>query len=310
MFNFWWSAEWSEQQTSTKMQKNEKRPSMSSRNQMLIFGLHSTSDDWLNDLSDKCRPKCKKMKKGPLCHQKIKCSFLHYVQLLMIGQVIWVTNFDQNVKKHKRSPMSSKNKMLIFGLRLTSDDWPSDLSNESWPKCKIWKWLPMSSRNQMLIFGLHSTSDDWLNDLSDKYRPKCKKIKKDPLCHWKIKCSFLDYIQLLLIGQAISVTNINQNAKKIKKRPPMSSKNKMLIFGLSSTSDDQLSDLTIECQPKCKKQKMKEGPLCHKKIIIPSNKSWLKCGKRPPKSLKNEMLIFGLHSTSDDQLCNQATKVD
>ena len=45
--NFWWSAEWSEQKTLTEMQKNEK---------------------------------------GPLSHQKIKCSFLDYVQLLMIAK--------------------------------------------------------------------------------------------------------------------------------------------------------------------------------------------------------------------------------
>ena len=49
----------------------------------------------------------------------------------------------------------------------------------------------------------------------------------------------------------------------------------MLIFGLCSTSDDQLSDSSDESQPKCK--------------------------KRPPKSSKNGMLIFGLHLTSDDQ---------
>ena len=34
--------------------------------------------------------------------------------------------------------------MLIFGLRLTSDDQP-----------------PKSLKNEMFIFGLHSTSDDW-----------------------------------------------------------------------------------------------------------------------------------------------------
>ena len=48
----------------------------------------------------------------------------------------------------------------------------------------------------------------------------------------------------------------------------------MLIFGLHSTSDDWLNNL--------------------------SNESRLKCGKRPPKSLHNKILIFGLHSTSDD----------
>ena len=60
-----------------------------------------------------------------------------------------------------------------------------------------------------------------------------------------------------------------------KKRPPKSSNNEMLIFGLCSTSDDRPSD--------------------------PSNESQQKCKKSPPKSLKNEMFIFGLHSTSDDR---------
>ena len=50
----------------------------------------------------------------------------------------------------------------------------------------------------------------------------------------------------------------------------------MFIFGLCSTSDDQLSDPSDESQPKCE--------------------------KRPPKSLRNEMLVFGLRSTSDDRL--------
>ena len=53
----------------------------------------------------------------------------------------------------------------------------------------------------------------------------------------------------------------------------------MLIFGLRSTADDQLSN---EGQPKC--------------------------DKRPPKSSKNEMLIFGLYSTSDDRPCNPSNK--
>ena len=72
------------------MHKNEKRPPKSSKNKMFIFGLRSTSDDRLSDLSKKCQPKCKKMKKAP-CHTKIKCSILDYVQLLMIGQVIQAT---------------------------------------------------------------------------------------------------------------------------------------------------------------------------------------------------------------------------
>ena len=58
---------------------------------------------------------------------------------------------------------------------------------------------------------------------------------------------------------------------------------KKLIFILCLTSDDWPSD--------------------------PSNKSHLKCKKRPPKSSKNEMLIFELHSTSDDQPSNLSDEI-
>ena len=151
MFNFWWSAEWSEWQTLTKTQKSEKRPPMSMKNKMFVYGWRSTFDDQLSDLSNKCWLKCKKKK-----------------------------------QTNKRPPMSSKNKMLIFGLCSTSDDQPSDLSDKCWPKCK--------------------------------------KMKKGPLCHWKIRCSLLDYVQLLMIGRVIWASNIDWNAKKKKqtnKRPPL-----------------------------------------------------------------------------------------
>ena len=63
--------------------------------------------------------------------------------------------------------------MLIFGLRSTCDDQPSDLSDKSRLKCK--KRSLMSSKNEMLIFGLYSTSDDQPSDLSNKSQPKCEK---------------------------------------------------------------------------------------------------------------------------------------
>ena len=62
---------------------------------MLIFGLRSTSDDQPSDLCDEIRLKCEK---SPLSHQTMKCSFLGYIQLLMIGQAIQVMKVDQNVK--------------------------------------------------------------------------------------------------------------------------------------------------------------------------------------------------------------------
>ena len=64
---------------------------------MFIFGLCSTSDDQPSSPSKEHRLKWIKKGKGPLSHQKIKCSFLDYVQLLMIGQVIQAKKIDQNV---------------------------------------------------------------------------------------------------------------------------------------------------------------------------------------------------------------------
>ena len=73
-------------------------------------------------------------------------------------------------RNKKRPPKSSKNEMLIFGLHSTSDDYLSDLSDKSQPKCE--KRSPKSLKNEMLIFGLCSTSDDQLSDASEESRPK------------------------------------------------------------------------------------------------------------------------------------------
>ena len=86
---------------------------LQAKNEMLVFGLCSTSDDWpgwLMDSNPICHPSpAKKIKcsfldyvstsddrpgwlidSNPICHpspaQKMKCSFSDYVQLLMIGQ--------------------------------------------------------------------------------------------------------------------------------------------------------------------------------------------------------------------------------
>ena len=127
-------------------------------------------------------------------------------------------------KNEKRPPMSSKNKMLIFGLiqllMIGQMIWATNINWNAKKKKKNKKRPPMSSKNKMLIFGLCSTSDDWPSDLSDKHRLKYKKNERRPLCHQKIKCSFLHYIQLLMISWAIWATNIDQNAKNCKKAPP------------------------------------------------------------------------------------------
>ena len=80
---------------------------------MFIFGLRSTSDDRPSDLNKKTLTEMQKNEKGPLSHQKIKCSFLDYVQLLMIGRAIRAKNVDQNTKTQKR-PLSHQKIKCLF----------------------------------------------------------------------------------------------------------------------------------------------------------------------------------------------------
>ena len=143
------------------------------------------------------------MKKGPLSHQKIKCLFLDYVQLLMVGKAIWAKNVDRNAKKWKQPSKSLKNEMFIFGLHSTPDDWPSDPSKKHRPKHNKQKRLPKTSKNKMFIFFI--TFNFWWSAEWSKQKKstKTQKNKKGPLSHQKIKCSFLDYVQLLMIGRAI-----------------------------------------------------------------------------------------------------------
>ena len=85
--------------------------------------------------------------------------------------------------------------MFIFGLRSVSDDRLSDSSDECCPKCE--KRPHNSLKNEMFVFGLHSISDDQPSDPCNEHQPKCE---KGPLSHQKMKCSFLDYVQFLMIG--------------------------------------------------------------------------------------------------------------
>ena len=92
--------------------------------------------------------------------------------------------------------------MLIFRLCPTSDD------RAGWSMDSNPIHHPSPAKKTMLVFGLCSTSDDQLSDLSDESQPKCK---NGPLSHQKMKCLFLDYVQILMISQAIKV---NQNVTK------------------------------------------------------------------------------------------------
>ena len=172
-FNFWWST------GLVDRLKSRPPPLSSQKNKMLIFGLCSTSDDRLGWSMDS----------NPICHsspvKKMKCLFLDYVQLLMIGQAGWWT------------PTPSATPLQ-----------PKKLNAHFWITFNVW-WLaglvdglephppPLSSQKyKMLIFGLCSTSDS---------RPGWS-MNSNLICHpspaKKMKCSFLDYVQLLLIRRA------------------------------------------------------------------------------------------------------------
>ena len=97
----------------------------------------------------------------------------------------------------------------------------------------------------------------WFSDDSD-IRVRWWNWKKGPLSHWKIKCLFLDYIQFLMIGWAIQVMNVNQNAKK---GSPCYQKIKCSVL-------DYIQLLMISWVIWVMKVdwNVKKGPLCHQKI--------------------------------------------
>ena len=102
-FNFWWSAGL----------VNGIEPHLpalfSQKNEMLLFGLRSTSDDWLG-LS---------MDLNPIHHpspaKKMKCSYFDYVHFR------WLAGLVNGLEPHPPPFSSQKNEILIFVLRSTSD---------------------------------------------------------------------------------------------------------------------------------------------------------------------------------------------
>ena len=173
---------------------------------MLIFGLRSTSDDWLGWSMDL----------NPIHHpspaKKIKCSFLDYVQLLIISRAGWWT-WTLSATPLQPKKIKYVHLLMIFldyvqpsAAFWWSDDQPGWARNPLQSRCLFLitfnltlRWiqnpLPISSqKNKMLIFGLHLTSDD------QPGRPIGSSPVHHPFPVKKIKCLFLDYVQLLMIG--------------------------------------------------------------------------------------------------------------
>ena len=152
-----------------------------------------------------------------LSSQRMKCSFLDYIQVLIIGRAgrwtrtpsatslqpkkwnayfwimfnfWWSARLFNGLKPHMQPLSNQQNEMLIFVLCSTSGN-QSGWSMDSNPICH-----PSNQKNEMLVLVLCSTSDDQLGWSMDS----------NPICHpsqaKNIKCSFLYYIQLLMIGRA------------------------------------------------------------------------------------------------------------
>ena len=149
-----------------------KRSSMYWQNPTFSTAVRSqTSDDrpgWLMDSNPICHPSPAK---------KVKCSFLDYIQLLMIS---WAGRWTRTPSATSLQPKKwNAHFWITFNFW-----WSAGLVNGLEPHLP-----PLSSqKNEMLIFGLRSTSDDRLGWSMDS----------NPICHLspakKMKCPFLDYI--------------------------------------------------------------------------------------------------------------------
>ena len=121
--------------------------------------------------------------------KKMKYSFLDYVQLLMIS---WADRWTQTAFITPLQPKKWNTHFLI----MFNFWWSAGLVNGLKPH------LPAlsSQKNEMLLFGLCSTSDDqlgWSMDLNPIHQLSPAK---------EMKCSFLYYVQLLMIGWAVQWT--------------------------------------------------------------------------------------------------------
>ena len=238
MFNFWWSA-W-------LVNGLEPHPPLLSiqKKWNVHFWITFTSDDlpgWLMNLNLICHPS------PPI---KMKCSIFDYVQLLMISQAgqwtrtpsatllqpkkwnahFWIMftlddqpgwSMDSN-PIHQPSPANKMKYSFLDYVQLLMISWTgrwtqtpftTPLQPKKWSAhflimFNFW-WSAglvnglkphppalSSQKNEMLLFGLRSTSDDQLGWSMDS-NPICQPSPAN-----KMKCYFLDYVQLLMISWA------------------------------------------------------------------------------------------------------------
>ena len=259
------------------------------------------------------------MDSKPICHpspvKKMKCLFLDYIQLLMIGRAGWWTETPST------TPLQPKKWNAYFWITFNFW-WSARLLNGLEPHRPP---LLSSQKKWNAHFWITFPSDDlpgWLMNLNLICHPSPAK---------KMKCSIFDYVQLLMISQAGQWTQSPAAS-------PLQPIKWNASFWIMFTSDDQpgwLMDSNPICHPspankmKCSlldyvqllmiswacrwTQTPFTTPLQPKKwnahFLIMFNFWWsagLVNGLEPHlpalSSQKNEMLLFGLRSTSDDWL--------
>ena len=117
----------------------------------------------------------------------------------------------------------------------------------------------------MFIFGLHSTSDDRPSDLSKKCQPKHKKMQKRPPKSSKNKMSFLDYIQLLMM-----FVSAEQSGQKMLTEMQKNEKGPLSHRKIKCLFLDYIQLLmigqAIQAKNVDRNAKIQKGPLSHQKI--------------------------------------------
>ena len=268
-FNFWWLV------GLVDGLKPHSPPLSSQKIEMLIFGLHSLwmigqAGQWTqNPSATPLQPKKWNahfwitftlddrpgwsMDSNPIHHSspanKMKCSFLDYIQLLMISQA------GQWNRTPSASPLQPKKmkcyfldyiQLLMIGragqwtqISSSTSLQPKKRNAHFWITFNFW-WSaglvnglephppPVSCQKiEIFIFVLCWTSDDqpgWCMD-------------SNPICHpspaKKMKCSFLDFVQLLMISQAGQWT-------QTPSATPLLPKKWNAHFWIAFTSDDWL----------------------------------------------------------------------
>ena len=258
-----WAGRWTETPFTTPLQPKKWNAH---------FWITFTSDDWPGWSMDS----------NPILHlspaEKMKCSFFYYVQLLMIG---WAGRWTQTPST---TPLHPKKWNAHFWITFNFW-WLARLVNG----LKLPLPSLSSQKHEMLLFGLRSTSDDslgWSMDSNPIHHPSPAK---------KVKCSFLYYIQHLMLARLVN---------GLEPHPPLLSSQKMKCSFLG-----YIQLLVISCAVRWT-QTPSATPLQPIKwnahFWITFNFWWsaglvngLEPHPPPVSRQKNKMLIFWLCSTSD-----------